>query len=174
MSVVIRCPSCGTTQASPGECDACHEAQVRYFCTNHTPGVWLDGRTCPQCGAGFGDPLRRPPAPPARAEARTPALGATRPASPSARSPSHRITPEAEAETETEAAATLAPWQQLLATALRARYLARGTAETSRTSERGTGGCLRRVVLLLLLLFLALVVVVVMFGRALLQGLQPY
>ena len=40
--VVLRCPSCGTTRAAPGECDACHEAQVRYYCTNHTPGRWLE------------------------------------------------------------------------------------------------------------------------------------
>lgn len=51
MSVVQRCPSCGTTQAAAGECEACHEAPVRYFCTNHEPGVWLAGRTCPQCEA---------------------------------------------------------------------------------------------------------------------------
>lgn len=52
--VVLRCPNCGTTQAGPGECDACHEAQVRYFCTNHRPGQWLTSPKCPQCGAQFG------------------------------------------------------------------------------------------------------------------------
>jgi hypothetical protein len=58
--VVLRCPSCGTTKAAPGECDACHEAQVRYYCTNHTPGRWLDSRSCPQCGSQFGVPDRPP------------------------------------------------------------------------------------------------------------------
>ncbi len=53
--VVLRCPSCGTTQAGPGECEACHEAQVAYFCTNHSPGRWLEAPTCPQCGARFGE-----------------------------------------------------------------------------------------------------------------------
>jgi predicted RNA-binding Zn-ribbon protein involved in translation (DUF1610 family) len=67
-SVVLRCPNCGTTQAAPGECDACHEAQVRYFCTNHDPGQWLASPKCPQCGAQFGlaDPMRRAASPPPR------------------------------------------------------------------------------------------------------------
>ena len=52
--VLIRCPNCGTTQAALGECEACHEAQVRYFCTNHDPGRWLDGPACPACGARYG------------------------------------------------------------------------------------------------------------------------
>ena len=66
--VVLRCPNCGTTQAAPGECDACHEAQVRYFCTNHNPGQWLASPKCPQCGAQFGvaEPVRRAAPPPPR------------------------------------------------------------------------------------------------------------
>jgi hypothetical protein len=79
--VVLRCPNCGTTQAVPGECEACHEAQVRYFCTNHTPGHWLEAPTCPQCGARFGDP-GRPRAAPAPAPARTPAPASAPPAGP--------------------------------------------------------------------------------------------
>ena len=70
--VVLRCPNCGTTRSAPGECEACHEAQVRYFCTNHSPGEWLDGPTCRRCGAKFGDR----PVPPA------PAPRPTRPAPP--------------------------------------------------------------------------------------------
>lgn len=49
--VFLRCPHCGTTQAAPGECEACHEDTVRYFCPNHTPGQWLDGPVCPECSA---------------------------------------------------------------------------------------------------------------------------
>jgi hypothetical protein len=66
--VVLRCPSCGTTKASGGECEACHEAQVRYYCTIHTPGRWLDSSVCPECGAQFGvaDPASAAPAPPPR------------------------------------------------------------------------------------------------------------
>ena len=48
---VLRCPNCGTTQAAPGECDTCHEADVRWFCPNHTPGLWLDGPVCAECAA---------------------------------------------------------------------------------------------------------------------------
>jgi hypothetical protein len=58
MSVVQRCPNCGTTQATPGDCEACHEAHVRYFCTNHEPGIWLAGRACPQCEARSALPAR--------------------------------------------------------------------------------------------------------------------
>lgn len=68
MSVILRCPHCGTSRGTPGECDACHEAEVRYFCTNHTPGLWLERPACAQCGARFGEaaapaPAAPPPAP---------------------------------------------------------------------------------------------------------------
>jgi hypothetical protein len=72
-AVVIRCPNCGSTQAALGECDACHHADVAYFCPNHAPGQWIDGPACPSCGARFGvapartgpvsDPPRRAPKP---------------------------------------------------------------------------------------------------------------
>jgi hypothetical protein len=52
--VVIRCPNCGTTQDTLGTCDACHEAETRYFCSNHQPGRWLDGPACSACGARYG------------------------------------------------------------------------------------------------------------------------
>lgn len=47
--VVLRCPNCGTTQATSGECEACHEGNVRYYCANHSPGRWLDGPVCEEC-----------------------------------------------------------------------------------------------------------------------------
>lgn len=62
--VALRCPNCGTTQSGPGECDACHEAAVRYFCANHNPGRWLDGPACPSCGARFGEVRPAPRVPP--------------------------------------------------------------------------------------------------------------
>jgi hypothetical protein len=72
--VVFRCPNCGTIQAAEGQCDACHEAAVRYFCMNHTPGVWLDSVACPQCGARFGDPApAREELPPVERRERRPA-----------------------------------------------------------------------------------------------------
>ena len=76
--VVIRCPNCGTTRGSPGECDACHEAETRYFCTNHAPGLWLDGPACAACGARFGVE-RTPRRPAARAAPEPPR---SRPADP--------------------------------------------------------------------------------------------
>jgi hypothetical protein len=60
MSVVLRCPTCGTTQERAGECEACSEGEVRYFCTNHDEGIWLDGTVCSRCGSKFGDAPRRP------------------------------------------------------------------------------------------------------------------
>ncbi len=62
-AVVLRCANCGTTQSSPGECEACHEGQVRFYCTNHKPGRWLDGQVCSQCGAAYGRPDPRPAVP---------------------------------------------------------------------------------------------------------------
>lgn len=62
--VVLRCPNCGTTRPSPGECEACHEAEARYFCPNHTPGRWLDAPACTACGARFGARARATPLPP--------------------------------------------------------------------------------------------------------------
>ena len=88
MSVVLRCPTCGTTQGHAGECEACSEGEVRYFCTNHDEGVWLDGPECSRCGAKFGDPAKKPaPAPLPRVR--------TRPAgAPDFRPPASRRVPE--------------------------------------------------------------------------------
>ena len=63
MSVLLRCPTCGTTQDDAGNCEACSDGEVRYFCTNHDVGVWLNGPVCGSCGAKFGDPPRKPPIP---------------------------------------------------------------------------------------------------------------
>lgn len=81
-SVVLRCPNCGTVQPTDGECEACREAEVRYFCTNHTPGRWLDSTACTQCGARFGDPAparEAPPAPRPRTDYRPPRTSDPRP-----------------------------------------------------------------------------------------------
>ncbi len=62
-AVVFRCPNCGTVQDAVGECEACHEAAVRPFCANHTPGRWLDTAACAACGARPDfDPLAGRPA----------------------------------------------------------------------------------------------------------------
>ena len=90
MSVVLRCPTCGTTQGHAGECEACSEGEVRYFCTNHDEGVWLDEPACSRCGAKFGDPPRSA----AKAPAPRAPTGPPRPAgAPDFRPPARR--PEA-------------------------------------------------------------------------------
>ena len=77
--VVLRCSTCGTTQNHPGGCETCGEGKVRYYCGNHTPGVWIDGPACGVCGARFGQMPSRPPEP-------------TRPFSPqSPAPPAHKI-----------------------------------------------------------------------------------
>ena len=82
--VVLRCPNCGTTRAAPGECDACHEAEVRWFCRNHEPGQWIDAPPCPVCGAGVERSPPPLPPPPRRRSARPPSFDAppSRPAPP--------------------------------------------------------------------------------------------
>ena len=85
--VLLRCPNCGTTKSSFGECEACHEAQVRYYCTNHTPGQWLEAPQCTLCGAVFGRAAPAPgpsPIPTSRSE-RSPTRAAPAPARPSPR-----------------------------------------------------------------------------------------
>lgn len=79
MSVVLRCPTCGTTQDHPGECDACSDDQVRYFCRNHEPALWLDRPVCGTCGARFGQAPEAPrPARPPRSSEVAPSPRRTR------------------------------------------------------------------------------------------------
>jgi len=195
--VVLRCPNCGTTRATPGECEACHEAQVRYYCTNHTPGRWLETWTCPHCGASFRDPARTPvapqnaPAAPARTSPdssisrRTPA-----PVRPSVRRPTtagdtvgrrERSPPAGDDESdprETSAGrGTRVPsWQEILLATARGR---RRPLEAAPEMEvvpagRGLGGCFMRFVLLMLFLFFALVSGTFVFGNALLRMFLPF
>jgi len=79
--VVLRCPTCGTTQDHSGECEACSEGEVRYFCTNHSPGRWLVEPRCSDCGAKFGEASKKRPEPRPRAVPTTPARLGTRPES---------------------------------------------------------------------------------------------
>ena len=74
-AVVLRCDNCGTSQSGLGLCEACHEGQVRYFCKNHSPGRWLDGPKCNQCGAAYGVAAGPPPTRPTAGTVRT---GSTR------------------------------------------------------------------------------------------------
>jgi hypothetical protein len=63
--VVLRCPHSGTVAEGAGECVACHEAGVRWYCANHTPARWLDSHVCAGCGATrrHGPIVQDPPSP---------------------------------------------------------------------------------------------------------------
>jgi hypothetical protein len=183
MSVVLRCPNCGTTRAAAGECEACHEAQVRYFCANHTPGLWLDGARCPKCGAAFGATLPAPAAPvvdsrsvavrpAARASSSPPGTATagardTRPDGMAVRRSSDRR--EAEEAEEPAEAPGIAPWQLLLSNLLRDRVLTR-TPRSGMSRGAPIAGCLRRVIILVCLVVFALAVVMFLVGRAVLRN----
>ena len=187
--VVLRCPNCGTTKAASGECEACHEAQVRYHCTNHTPGRWLDAPTCPQCGARYGDPPRPPAAPrppaPAPGTATTPASPSaarrTAPWRPSAGGPWGRrkapLSPDELLERRDKRAAArdalAARLPELLRTASRGRRSPLEIPDALDGARMGLafGGCLLRGLFMLFFLFLALVFMSLLLGGSLLQFL---
>jgi hypothetical protein len=186
-AVVLRCPSCGTTKAAPGECDACHEAQVRYYCTRHTPGRWLDSPSCTQCGSQFGvaDPPAAPPPPrraprpaspaPPSSTARPPPPGAPAPAP--RRGPGYTLWPpggpwsgrrlpgdhrETRSGRDTLRDALEIRLPELLREAARARR----TREVSGTPPIGVAaaGCLRAAVLIVLFFMLALFAMSILLG----------
>lgn len=195
MSVVRRCPSCGTTQATSGVCEACHEAEVRYHCTNHTPGVWLDGTSCPHCGARLGAPTREKstaPPPPVRRPAPSPVAarprGPTTPARPSSRPPfappplasSPPPVPRSSRRVDIEGAAVetyparISPWQRLFEAALRARIAKRAPSVAGAGVARNLTGCLLRLLLVAFVLFVMLVSALFLFGSTLMQSSAPY
>jgi hypothetical protein len=178
--VVLRCPNCGTTRGTPGECEACHEAQVRYFCTNHTPGRWLDGPACTQCGAAFGEPAGpRAPAPAPAAPTRLPP-SARRPARPPATiarpRPPHRSS-EGPGAGPTRGSGRSPPppddvfgrrddhpagppsLEEILRDVLRGRPIPPPEPRRERVRSRGLGlgGCLLRLMLMVFAFFLALI-----------------
>jgi hypothetical protein len=151
--VILRCPNCGTGRATPGQCEACHEAQARYFCTNHTPGLWLDGKACGRCGARFGQaaPPPAPVPPPARAPSPRPAAG--RPAPP--RRPAEEDWGRG-AEPVRPREVTL---EEILAAAAARARAARPPPRTGMEADpaaatRRVGGCLVRAMFLLFLFVL--------------------
>jgi len=196
--VVLRCPNCGTTKAGPGECEACHEAQVRYYCTNHTPGRWLDKAACSQCGARFGEPA--PPPPPPRPAAR-PRPAAPPPASPPTSAPPRRHSrpwlpgggrgPWARRTRRLEDEAGLDPIEgggahdravaarlrEMIEAAARARRTPWGHAPVPEESPRivlGLGGCLIRALFLAFFLLFAFLIMSLMVGGSLLQMFGGY
>jgi len=176
--VVLRCPNCGTVQPVEGQCDACHEAAVRFFCTNHTPGLWLEGSACAQCGARFGDPVPSRPAP---APVTPPTVAPPSVAPPRAGVPPTRRSAEVE---EVEPWATGAPTRMeprrpgppavdpfriLLGAMMSAARARSARAEHARYEDRvpmrSRGGCcLGRLLVLALLLFALAIVAPMIFG----------
>jgi hypothetical protein len=183
MSVVLRCPNCGTTRATPGECEACQEGPVRYFCTNHAPGLWLSGRACPTCGAAFGEPARAITAGPMPSRTRAPkAMRAPRsapalPLSPVSLPARRARDPGAELglgydEGLEPSSPAMAPWQKILSAVLRARSAAISARDPHPPVAR-FGGCLGRLLVTVVILLITAGVALFLFGRALLQSLQP-
>jgi hypothetical protein len=190
--VILRCPNCGTAKTSPGECEACHEAQVRYYCTNHKPGRWLDAPVCPQCGATFGEPIRPPagtfpPAAPSRPKTAPPAP--TRSETPPAPRASVRPwgrrererPPEPRLGAEDGSASTGDPraarMLEILRAASRASRLSRGaTYTTPEAPPVGAvlGGCLMRFILLMMFLLILFTLMVSLLGGSLVQMFGPY
>jgi hypothetical protein len=189
--VVLRCPSCGTTKAAPGECEACHEAQVRYYCTNHRPGRWLESQACPQCGSQFGvaDPPPAAPSAPGRAPPRAfpppptsttrPPTSATTPPGPTARRkgfPSwpaggpwgSRTLPRDEREPRPRRDALRETLERTLPELLREAAHARRSREVPEVPPIGVAvaGCLRGALLLVLFFMLALFAMSMFLGGA--------
>ena len=172
MSVVLRCPTCGTTQEHVGECEACSESEVRYFCTNHDEGTWLDGPVCSRCGAAFGVREKT---------TRTPALSTRPPGAPDFRPPRARHAPGSRsesdfgdrprprAEPEESAEPAVLPRTpslgELLGEIVEERARARYEAEEVRWPERRIHppafplrGCLLRIVGLVLTVIVAIII----------------
>jgi len=185
MSVVLRCLNCGTTQIGSGECEACHETHVRYFCTNHVPGVWLKTDMCPQCGIAPSAPARvaspprsapreRPPTPIPKSSpaALRPAItrgSSRRSAKPVIDVETRKSRPLRDEEVELS---ELTPTRSILAAILDARAKAARSGD-ARPMGIAVAGCLRRAIMTVLLLAVALGLAVFLFGRVLLQALQP-
>ena len=175
MSVVLRCPICGTAQEQGGECEACSEAEVQYFCTNHEEGIWLNSAVCSVCGATYGDAPRKRPAPgePGSPPARGVDYGAPmRPARSSepevGRHPPRRPAPEGvEPEVVTP---SLGEFLEAIAARARARrdYDVDEGTWTARPVGRGGFpilGCLGRIVgLVVLFIMIAIVFLFLLFG----------
>lgn len=159
--VVLRCSTCGTTQAHAGECEACQEGKVRYFCGNHSPGIWLETDVCNLCGAKFGEVDRTPKASPP-----TPSLPPRKPSRAVSRPVTERPDPPKSPDPE-EIAGPLLTLPELLAhlekESSRGRFDVEDspprypTAEAPRDRSVPVLGCLlRAVILLLVFIFFAL------------------
>ena len=163
MSVILRCPHCGTARATPGGCDACHEASVRYFCTNHTPGIWVDAPACPRCGARFGEEPRRPaPPPPAPTTPRStppkrvaPADPWSAPSEPRDEWEARERMPPADEVRVPARYSPLAHWLEMIGAASRTRRAAPPEVRVPGAGmARGVFGCLVQILVLVVSLLL--------------------
>lgn len=189
--VILRCPNCGTSKTTPGECEACHEAQVRYYCTNHKPGRWLDASVCPECGAKFGDPARpaaRPVAPTTPPRPRAADVTAAPPRTdPPPAPPRTSATPWGRRERERSPGPDLgtgdesasvrdvrtARMLEILRAAARAGRMSRGGTYTTPEAPpvgAALGGCLMRFVILAMFLLIGFFVMVSLVGGSLFGG----
>ena len=163
-AVILRCDNCGTSQSARGLCEACHEGQVRYFCTNHDPGRWLETPKCPKCGAEYGVTVPPPPRRPDTGDLRNrrkapspidPPTPATRPGKRTG-GPWGSRPPRAPEEilVSDEAAARARAVDRLRRLLDAARYGRRAPDPTDFTYGSPTpmmaGGCLRAVLLIML------------------------
>jgi hypothetical protein len=160
--VALRCATCGTTQDRPGECEACSDGEVRYFCGNHSPGLWLDEPVCTRCGAKFGEAPRRDPVFPSRpslpplatrrAESRSPKPSAAAPRRDGASGRSVSVEDSEDIPTTPSLAELLAA----MAERTRGRYRTEGVWTELPAERRSRGlpvmGCLFRLVLFILVL----------------------
>ncbi len=188
--VILRCPNCGTSKTTPGECEACHEAQVRYYCTSHKPGRWLDASVCPHCGARFGDPVRpgtRPVAPAAPPRPRTitstappradpPPLPPRTSADPWGRRERER-SPDPDLGASDESASVrdirTARMLEILRAASRAGRMSRGATYTAPEAPpvgAALGGCLMRFVILAMFLLISFFLMLALVGGSLFGG----
>ena len=160
MSVVLRCSTCGTTQMHAGECEACFDGEVRYFCTSHSPGLWLDNPVCSRCGAKFGEAPKRTPVTPSLPTPSIPAPATRRPESRSPRLPrpapgrdsASRPPVTVEDSEYVPTAPSLAELLAALAERTRGRYRADLPVERPRRGGLPVLGCLVRLVLIVIVL----------------------
>lgn len=170
--VVLRCSNCGTVQATPGECEACEAAPVRYFCTNHDPGIWSETSTCTRCGARFGEaasPSRAPARPAARPVPVVPDFEPEiepGPASAPRHAPVYR-----EDDPELTRVGARNPWVDLLVTASRLRRPTEFASDERDDAPVAAplGGCVKRLFMLFLILAGLFILASMLVGGFLLQ-----
>lgn len=175
--VALRCANCGTVQATPGECEACHEAAVRFFCTNHASGLWLDASSCPECGARFGEVAAaprapdRPTVPPPAALPEPYASDVAPEPSPWPMEPPRTSRGSSDGMDTSHRGALPNPWLDLLVSAAKLRKVSSASRDRwdGPPKAAAMGGCLKRMLTLVLALAVLFVLASMLIGGFLLQ-----